>query len=373
MTTPNETGPTESPAVRGAAQSLDEFRRALTQLTPRAWVTPTLVALNFAVFVAFCISDPKNIMEPSLLALIKWGANFGPKTTGGQPWRLFTSMFMHIGVIHIVMNMAILWDVGRIVEKMTGNVAFLVAYTLAGLGGSLASVAWNPQVTSAGASGAVFGVYGVLLGFLARSRGSVPPDVLKHLQKSAVLFIGYNVFYGLAKSGIDNAAHVGGLVTGFLCGLALAHPLTVEGARGRAKKALAVFAAGLALVGGATFALPHGVDYLAELERFDEVEAKMIPALNDVVTHEQPSDEVVASRLEREVLVPWHAERERLQGLKGLPAAQQAFIDKLIAYLKERESALTTMIDAAKKHDTAAYKAGLENQRNVHWNTDENK
>ena len=104
-------------------------------------------------------------MQMQVATVLEWGANFGPKTMDGQWWRLFTSMFLHFGIIHIGFNMWVLWNVGRLVERLVGNFGFALLYVVSGLLGSVASLAWNPTTISAGASGAVFGVVGALIGF----------------------------------------------------------------------------------------------------------------------------------------------------------------------------------------------------------------
>ena len=86
-------------------------------------------------------------------------------------------MFLHIGLLHIALNMWVLWDIGPLMERMVGNVGFACLYVASGLCGSLASLAWNPENLSAGASGAVFGLFGGLLGFLVLGRGSMPAEI----------------------------------------------------------------------------------------------------------------------------------------------------------------------------------------------------
>src|SRR3954447_16775112 len=102
------------------------FLAALVTQTPRAWVTPLLAGLNVAIFVAMTIArvDP---WVPDVRSLIKWGANYGPLTTGGQPWRLLASAFLHAGAPHLVVNMVLLWQAGFLVERLIGSWAFLIA------------------------------------------------------------------------------------------------------------------------------------------------------------------------------------------------------------------------------------------------------
>src|SRR6202011_2677222 len=111
-------------------------------------------------FVAM-VATGVHWLSPTTADLIKWGADYGPRTTAGEWWRLGSSMFLHLGIIHIAFNMVVLWDIGRFTERLLGNAGFLIVYVLSGLFGSLASVLINPHIPSAGASGAVFGLYGV--------------------------------------------------------------------------------------------------------------------------------------------------------------------------------------------------------------------
>ena len=115
-----------------------------------------------------------NFLAPDPQDMLNWGADFGPKTLNGQWWRTVTCMFLHFGIIHLGFNMWVLWDLGQLVERLVGNVGFLVLYFASGIAGSLASLAWQPLAISAGASGAVFGVAGALLGLIAFRHDSVP-------------------------------------------------------------------------------------------------------------------------------------------------------------------------------------------------------
>src|SRR5215468_8843832 len=187
---------------------------------PNVSVTSVLLVLNVAIFGLMLVwgLDP---MQPAIDSLIQWGANYGPKTTQGEWWRLFTCMFLHIGVLHLLFNMIALWNVGGFMERWLGGTSFLVLYLLSGLLGSVASVAWNPFVVSAGASGAIFGLYGGLLGFLVQHRDSTSQAFLAPLRNNALAFVGYNLLFGAVQEGIDMAAHLGGLVGGLVCGFVL--------------------------------------------------------------------------------------------------------------------------------------------------------
>src|SRR5882762_636713 len=185
-------------------------------------VTLTLVFLNVLIYAAMGLSGV-SWTEPSIMHAIRWGADFGPLTLSGDWWRLFTSTFVHFGIIHIAFNMWCLWDLGRALELYMGRRAFGVSYLLSGLMASLVSVAWNPWRVSAGASGAIFGVAGAFVSYLYLKKVQVEGSFVKQKLKSLVIFIGYNLLRG-AGGGIDNSAHIGGLVAGLVLG-ALVPPM----------------------------------------------------------------------------------------------------------------------------------------------------
>ena len=193
-----------------------ELHAKLQELTPVFIVTPCLVGLNVLVF-CMMVASGASIMEPDLAQLIQWGANFGGLTLGPQPWRLLTSMFVHIGIFHLLFNMWCLWSLGKLAERLMGNWNFLILYLLSGVGGSLLSLRLHPQLVSAGASGAIFGVAGGLVALLGMKKAQIPSASMKQTFKSLLFFIGYNLLYGM-RGGIDNAAHLGGLLSGAALG-----------------------------------------------------------------------------------------------------------------------------------------------------------
>jgi rhomboid protease GluP len=214
-------------------------------------VTPLLVVACIAMFVPE-VYISRSLGDPSVNVLLALGANNGERVAfHHEAWRLLSCMFLHGGIVHLLMNLWCLMAVGPIVERFFGRFAFAALYLLAGLGGSIATLWYHPIVTSVGASGAVFGLFGGLLGFLAVRRKEVPVSVLQPMRSGAVAFIVYNVLFGMAIPGIDNAAHLGGLATGFLTGLLLT--LAAPDGAGRLTCALArlavVAALGLGLFG----------------------------------------------------------------------------------------------------------------------------
>ena len=171
-------------------------------------VTPILIALCITVFLAMYIWG--NGSEDSITLLL-FGANFRPLVQAGQVWRLATSMFLHIGIVHLVVNMYSLLIIGKQLEGFLGKWKFLIVYLGSGILGSLLSVVVHSSV-SAGASGAIFGLLGSLLYFGYHYRlylGTV-------LKTQVIPIILLNLLIGFMVPGIDNFAHIGGLVGGYL-------------------------------------------------------------------------------------------------------------------------------------------------------------
>ncbi len=238
----------QSEAFRTALAESREFYSRLLSVSPIARVTPVLIGANLLVFVAMAFAGA-GVLNPDPEVHVRWGSNFGPRTISGEWWRLGTSMFVHFGVIHVLLNMWVLYAYGALAERLYGSAHFLALYVLAGLTGSLASVWWNPEVNSAGASGAIFGVFGGLLAFLVQRKNRVPVSIMVEHRNSMLLFLGYNLLFGFVHPGIDNAAHLGGLVGGFLLGLVLARPVDAAyRAEHRATRLVAVMMAGAALL-----------------------------------------------------------------------------------------------------------------------------
>jgi rhomboid protease GluP len=180
------------------------------------YITPMLLIVNIFIFFMMVVSGV-DFMLPTTDSLITWGANFRPVTLEGEWWRLIASCFIHIGVIHLLMNMYALLYIGLLLEPQLGKVRFAIAYLVTGIGGSAMSLYWHELTVSAGASGAIFGMYGVFLAMLTTNL--IEKSARKTLLTSIGIFVGYNLLNGL-KGGIDNAAHIGGLLSGLIIGYA---------------------------------------------------------------------------------------------------------------------------------------------------------
>ncbi len=244
------------PAVIASGRSAQETQGQLFDFVRRTSarpviVTPLLAVACIAMFVPE-VYAARSLGNPSIQVLLALGANNGERVAfHHEAWRLFSCMFLHGGVLHLLMNVWCLLAVGPIVERFFGRFAFAALYLLAGLGGSIASLWYHPVITSVGASGAVFGLFGGLLGFLAVRRKEVPASVLRPMGSRVLVLIGISIFLGMIRPGIDNAAHLGGLATGFLAGLllTLAAPERAGGLTRAVGRLTVIVALGLGLFG----------------------------------------------------------------------------------------------------------------------------
>jgi len=152
--------------------------------------------------------------------LVRLGAMVPALVWAGEWWRLLTAMFLHGGVLHIALNGWALYQLGGLFEAWMGSARMAVTYFVSGLAGSLASLFFLRGDLSVGASGAIFGVLGALVGVLLRRRGRLSPQA-KALLTQLLTWAGINVFLGFSTPNIDNAAHLGGAAAGLLLGVLL--------------------------------------------------------------------------------------------------------------------------------------------------------
>ena len=257
----------------------------LTTRTPVP-VTGVLVAINVIFFIAMVIKGA-SVTQPTPDQLLRWGANFGPLTLTGQWWRLLTAMFVHIGIVHLALNMWCLWDLGLLAEYLYGRKTFLALYLVSGLAASVVSLTHNPLVVTAGASGAIFGLAGALIATLYLGRLTAPRGALRTSLISLLAFAGYNLVYGFLKGGIDNGAHIGGLISGLALGTVLSADFRPLGPRMvRLRSMIFPAFAALVLLGALTVRYVH-----APVVRMDHAEQQLrqgnsaaaLNELNDVI------------------------------------------------------------------------------------------
>jgi len=189
----------------------------LSGLLSRAPLTRTLLIAIGLVFLGEVFGP--RVDGESLLVLL--GASAAEPVLAGQVWRLATAMFLHAGVVHLLVNGWALYQLGGLVEVLFGSSRLAAIYFTAGLAGSLASVAWDlvsgSSVPSVGASGAIFGLLGALIAFLLRHRDRLRPEA-RSLLLQLLFWAGINIVFGFTTPMIDNAAHLGGFAAGLAIG-----------------------------------------------------------------------------------------------------------------------------------------------------------
>jgi len=185
-----------------------EFLHAIWSRRPTS--TYVFFGINIVVFVLMALAGGSG-NEPTLMA---FGVKSNPAIAGGQWWRFVTPIFIHIGLLHLFFNSYALWIVGPQVEKLYGGARFVILYVLTGVAGVYGSYSYHPDTISAGASGAIFGLFGVLLVFGIRHRDAIPPFFKRSVGTGVLPIIVINLIIGFTIPAIDNSAHIGGLLAG---------------------------------------------------------------------------------------------------------------------------------------------------------------
>ncbi len=175
--------------------------------------TTGLIVINVLVFFLLSLRGDTE----SGYFMLQYGAMYEPLVTDGHEYyRLITSLFLHFGIQHLLNNMVMLGALGYQLENEIGRIKFLLIYFISGIGGNLCSLYWNvshgEQIISAGASGAIFGLMGALLYIVAVNRGRLG----RLSGRGMLIMVALSLYFGLTSSGVDNSAHVGGLICGIL-------------------------------------------------------------------------------------------------------------------------------------------------------------
>jgi len=180
-------------------------------------ITYSLIAINILAYILTSVVS-QSLIDMDMEVLVNMGALFGPITVlGGEWWRLFTAMFLHGGMTHLLMNMFSLYLIGRGVEEYFNTTSYLSIYLFSGLLGGLASLYMHPASVGVGASGAIFGIFGAMAGFFIAHRDRIESHT-KSFMKEFAIIIGINLVIGFSIPSVDVSAHVGGLVIGFIGG-----------------------------------------------------------------------------------------------------------------------------------------------------------
>ena len=201
------------------------------------YVTKILIIINISIFL-YMGSRGVDLLTPSNTNIHFWGGNISSSTMFGEPWRLFTCMFIHGGIIHLVMNMCFFAILGAFVEKLFGHLNYLLIYLFSGLMGSMISLLFHPIGISVGASGALFGIFGGLIGYLIVCKKSIPKRIYNSIKKSVIITLFINLVFGFSVPNIDMAAHLGGLAAGVFASIILSTNLSASGIKSRTRKGI---------------------------------------------------------------------------------------------------------------------------------------
>lgn len=193
-------------------KELAEYREFLKFFVPSKeyWAIPIIIDLNILIFLLMLFSGV-SIMQPQGIDLIAWGGNLRSLTTDGEWWRLISSVFVHGGLMHIGYNLITLFLIGIFLEDFVGSKKFMIIYLVCGIVASAVSLYWHENTVSVGASGAIFGMFGLVLALM------IIKFVDRGMLNFVLIFVGVNLLFGLSGM-IDMAAHLGGLISGMLIG-----------------------------------------------------------------------------------------------------------------------------------------------------------
>jgi len=190
--------------------------RGLVWPTRRLWAVPLLIDLNLFAWLAMTVLGGVSASAPTGRELVTWGSNVSGLSWPTQPWRLITSLFVHAGFTHLLLNLVNLWLLGALLEARTGGGRLLAAYLASGLAASVATLWYHAGgVNSVGASGAIFGLYGVLLALLLTKK-LVLDKFDRRAMLGLVLYLVLSNLLGGLTGNVDNSAHLGGLALGLL-------------------------------------------------------------------------------------------------------------------------------------------------------------
>lgn len=294
-------------------------------------VTPVIISLNIIVWVIMVVSGVSPYM-PEAQDALSWGATSASNVVDGEYWRLFTSNYIHFGFIHLGINMFSLNNVGRMLERFIGPWRFLTLYTITGIAASAVSVWWNQYAVGAGASGAILGIVGVFAALLTTNL--IDKQIRTSMLKSIGISIGLMLLMGI-NSHIDNAAHIGGLLTGAIGGYCI-YPDVKAHYFERKQKWIGLIAAFLIIAGAAAWFLTQTqggssrtVDQI--FQSFATEEQTVVEGLNNGNLNS-------AAQIEKHALPVYRTGLLRLDTIEemGLNEEGEKYIGQYRVYMQQR-------------------------------------
>jgi len=356
-----------------------EFRESLRARTPHLIATPVLVAINVAVvagmlFGAAAIGDPDTLMA--------WGASLGPRTTNGEWWRLVTSAFVHTGTWHLLVSVAILFQLGAVLERLVGRLAFFAVYVSAGVFVGLVNLSSSPLTVTTGASGAIFGLYGLAFAsacweLLHQLREEASPQTptetalaetetetanetefetaqpwvpiplrsMKRLGAGAAVFLVFS-----ALNGYVHTAEWTGLVVGVACGLVLGRRVSREAPTTKWVAGAMAAAATIAIACAMPLAnIANVKPEIVNVLNTEERTSAAYRAASDAFAKGFVTAEALARLADRSIVPELQAADARLKALKNVPQEQQALVADARDYLRLRSASWRARADAIRK------------------------
>jgi len=314
---------------------IEQFREALRARTRWVFVTQSLIALSAIVYVrmlfgAGALSDPATLAD--------WGGNFWLGTRNGEWWRLVTSIFVHAGMFQLLVNIAGVIQIGLILERLVGRVIVVAVFLTAGVFASLVNLATHPMAMSFGASGAILGLYGLLIassiwGMRRRSSVTMPLRAVNRLIPAAVVFLLYN----LANDSLGTAAELTGLFVGLVCGTVLTRGVTER--KPAARRVAHVVAAALVMAVVSAIPLRGVTDVKPELERTIAAEDRTAAAYRKASERFKSgatTAEALALLIDRTIIPDLKVTDTRLKALTGVPEEHQPLVASAEEYVRLR-------------------------------------
>jgi rhomboid protease GluP len=313
-------------------------------------VTILLIVLNLIVYVLMVFSGV-DFFAPTTGDILAWGGCNDTTILHGQPWRLVTAMFVHFGILHLLMNLYSLHNLGTTLERIIGKARFILAYLATGIFGGLVSQIWHLGTYSveAGASGGVFGVIGVLIALLTTKL--FPEEVRTPYLKRILGMVAVNLMYGMQTT-VNMAAHMGGLVSGFILGYGLYLTMVQE----KRSKALLLFIPLITL-----FSVSGTLNHMrgSDSVKFDEI-VSQVESLQDQgekVKDQVPWEEGGVSKFLTTRMAPvW--EKQKLltaqagkMNLSGNKAKYRDYLEKWVDLQTRKLQAMIFKIEALERNE----------------------
>lgn len=329
-------------------QDDERFYAALRVRTRWAVATPSLVAVNASVF-ACMLFGAGRIGDAQ--ALVSWGANLGTKTTNGEWWRLGTSMFVHAGMLPLLINMGLMWYAGPVLERLVGRLLFVSVYLVAGILASLVAVAAYPVEVSAGASGAMCGLAGLLTaswvwGVRRESEMTVPAIVAERLGLAGAMFL----VYTFANGDLPIAGELTGLGVGLVSGTVLTKRVHLSTPPARRVAAVMAGAAALAVVLGVP--LRGLTDIRPDIAGLVALEDRTAAAYNNAVERFRKgrvNAEALAELIGRAIVPQLEATEAHFNAIDRVPAVHQPLLADAREYLRLRTESWRLRADGLRK------------------------